>query len=140
MFKVINGIGIYLVESNMGYPFQGNYSREDMIFFDASSYSKSYNNEYRSSPSEFYVRFHGLKKWMIDNGYLKDMNYQITQEKLIKVFNDKNASKAFFDFKIDFFEILFYMNVDMTGKTKSDVSKANSIVANYNDFKNNYNA
>lgn len=43
MFKVINGIGIYLVESNMGYPFQGNYSREDMIFFDASSYSKSYN-------------------------------------------------------------------------------------------------
>lgn len=32
------------------------------------------------------------------------------------------------------------MNVDMTGKTKSDVSKANSIVANYNDFKNNYNA
>jgi hypothetical protein len=43
MFKVINGIGIYLVESNMGYPFQGNYSREDMIFFDVSSYSKSYN-------------------------------------------------------------------------------------------------
>ena len=43
MFKVINGIGIYIVESNMGYPFQGNYSREDMIFFDASSYSKSYN-------------------------------------------------------------------------------------------------
>ncbi len=96
--------------------------------------------EYKSSPSEFYVRFHGLKKWMIDNGYLKDMNDQITQEKLIKVFNDKNTSKAFFDYKIDFFEILFYMNVDMTGKTKSDVSKANSIVANYNDFKNNYNA
>ena len=43
MFKVINGIGIYLVESNMGYPFQGNYSREDMIFFDVNSYSKSYN-------------------------------------------------------------------------------------------------
>lgn len=43
MFKVINGIGIYLVESNMGYPFQGNYSREDMIFFDVSSYSKSYD-------------------------------------------------------------------------------------------------
>jgi len=43
MFKVINGIGIYVVESNMGYPFQGNYSREDMIFFDVSSYSKSYN-------------------------------------------------------------------------------------------------
>lgn len=96
--------------------------------------------EYRSSPSEFYVRFHGLKKWMIDNCYLKDMNDTITQEKLIKVFNDPNASKAFFDFKIDFFEILFYLNVDMTGKTKSDVSKANSIVANYTDFKNNYNA
>lgn len=68
------------------------------------------------------------------------MNDTITQEKLIKVFNDPNASKAFFDFKIDFFEILFYLNVDMTGKTKSDVSKANSIVANYTDFKNNYNA
>lgn len=44
MYKIVNGNGIYVVESNMGFPFQERYNREDMIFFDITSYSKSYNN------------------------------------------------------------------------------------------------
>jgi len=33
--------------------------------------------------------------------------------------------------------LLFYMNIDFTGKTKSDMTKANSIVANYRDYISN---
>ena len=73
---------------------------------------------------------------MIKNGYLKDINSEITQDIIINMMKDKK----FLNPKIidkDFFQLLFYMNVDFTGKTKSDMTKANSIVANYKDYISN---
>ena len=103
-------------------------------YFDAIFLDKK-NMDYLTSSSEIYVRFHGLKRWMIRKGYLKDMNSEITQDIIIKMmqsddFYDLNTSKK------DFFQLLFYMDVDFTGKTKSDMTKANSIVANYTDYIN----
>lgn len=94
------------------------------------------NMDYLTSSSEIYVRFHGLKRWMIKKGYLKDMNSEITQDIIVKMMQ----SKELYDLntaKKDFFQLLFYMDVDFTGKTKSDVSKLNSIVANYKDYISN---
>jgi hypothetical protein len=73
---------------------------------------------------------------MIKNGYLDDMNSEITQEIIINMMR----SKEMFDVdtsRKDFFQLLFYMNIDLTGKTKSDLTKANSIVANYKDYMSN---
>jgi hypothetical protein len=63
------------------------------------------------------------------------MNSEITQDIIIKMMQsddiyDLNTAKK------DFFQLLFYMDVDFTGKTKSDMTKANSIVANYTDYIN----
>ncbi len=92
--------------------------------------------DYLTSSSEIYVRFHGLKRWMIEKGYLKDMNSEITQDIIVKIMQ----SEDFYDIntaKKDFFQLLFYMDVDFTGKTRSDVSKLNSIVVNYKDYISN---
>jgi hypothetical protein len=102
----------------------------DIIFLDKDKMN------YLTSSSEIYARFHGLKRWMIKNGYLRDMNSEITQDIIINMMKDKQ----FLNPKIidkDFFQLLFYMDVDFTGKTKSDVSKLNSIVTNYRDYISN---
>lgn len=96
--------------------------------------SDSDDMEYLTSPGEIYVRFHGLKRWMIKNGYLEDINDLITQEKIIEVLRDRKLLDETLKHKLDFFELLFYLDVDVTGKTKSDLTKANSIVANYTDY------
>lgn len=104
-------------------------------YFDAIFLDKK-TMDYLTSSSEIYTRFHVLKRWMIKNGYLKDMNSEITQDTIINVMQ----SKKFFNPEMmnkDFFQLLFYMNVDFTGKTKSDVSKLNSIVTNYRDYISN---
>jgi len=95
------------------------------------------DTKYLTSPAEVYVRFHGLKKWMIKNGYLKDMNDKITQEKIIQVLNNKNLVRDINKYNLDFFEFLFYLDVDFTGKTPRDFKKVNSIVANYTDYLSN---
>ena len=103
-------------------------------YFDAIFLDKG-KMDYLTSSSEIYARFHGLKRWMIKNGYLKDINSEITQDIIINMMQNKQ----FFDPEIinrDFFQLLFYMDVDFTGKTKSDMTKANSIVANYTDYLN----
>lgn len=102
----------------------------DVIFLDKDKM------DYLTSSSEIYARFHGLKRWMIKNGYLRDMNSEITQDIIINMMKDKQ----FLNPKIidkDFFQLLFYLDVDFTGKTKSDVSKLNSIVTNYRDYISN---
>jgi len=68
--------------------------------------------DYLTSPGEIYVRFHGLKRWMIKNGYLKDMNDQITQDMIIKMLDDPKVSDKNFINK-DFFQILFFLNIDL---------------------------
>lgn len=104
-------------------------------YFDAIFLDKDKMN-YLTSSSEIYARFHGLKRWMIKNGYLKDMNSEITQDIIINMMQDKQfLSPEIID--KDFFQLLFYMYVDFTGKTKSDVSKLNSIVTNYRDYISN---
>ena len=92
------------------------------------------NIKYLTSPAEIYVRFHGLKRWMIKNGYLKDMNDQITQEKIIQILGDEKLIKEHGKYDLDFFEFLFYLDVDFTGKEPHDFKKVNSIVANYTDY------
>jgi len=102
----------------------------DVIFLDKGKM------DYLTSSAEIYARFHGLKRWMIKNGYLKDINSEITQDIIINMIQNKQ----FLNPKIidkDFFQLLFYMDVDFTGKTKSDMTKANSIVANYKDYISN---
>ena len=86
------------------------------------------NNDYITSPEEIYVRFHGLKKWMVKKGYLKDINDEITQDKIIKVLNDKSIIEEHNKYNLDFFELLFYLDFDFSGKTKKDMTKINSIV------------
>lgn len=92
--------------------------------------------DYLTSPAEVYVRFHGLKRWMIQNGYLKDMNDLITQDKIIKILSDTRILTTGSKLNLDFVELLFYLDVDFTGKEVHDMSKVNSIVANYTDYIN----
>ena len=101
----------------------------DVIFLDKGKM------DYLTSSAEIYARFHGLKRWMIKNGYLKDINSEITQDIIINMVKDKRFLNPRIIDK-DFFQILFYMDVDFTGKTKSDMTKANSIVTNYTDYLN----
>ena len=101
----------------------------DVIFLDKGKM------DYLTSSAEIYARFHGLKRWMIKNGYLKDINSEITQDIIINMMQDKRFLNPRIIDK-DFFQILFYMDVDFTGKTKSDMTKANSIVTNYTDYLN----
>jgi hypothetical protein len=103
-------------------------------YFDAIFLDKS-KMDYLTSSAEIYARFHGLKRWMIRNGYLKDINSEITQDIIINMMQDKQFLNPEIINK-DFFQILFYMDVDFTGKTKSDMTKANSIVTNYTDYLN----
>jgi hypothetical protein len=89
--------------------------------------------KYLTSPEEVYARFHGMKKWMIEKKYIKDMNSEITQEHIIRLFNDP----IFYDGDyLDFKELIFFLNVDLSGKTKTNMDKENSIVANYTDYIN----
>lgn len=91
------------------------------------------NIKYITSPEEVYTRFHVMKKWMIKNGYIKDINSEITQEDIIKLFNDPR----FYDGKyLDFKELVFFLDVDLSGKTKSNMDKENSVVVNYTDYIN----
>jgi hypothetical protein len=94
------------------------------------------DTKYLTSPAEVYVRFHGLKRWMIKNGYLKDMNDLITQEKIIQVLGDERIIREHGPYDLDFIEFLFYLDVDFTGKEPHDLKKVNSIVANYTDYLN----
>jgi hypothetical protein len=102
-----------------------------LVMFDDKEDTK-----YLTSPAEVYVRFHGLKRWMIKNGYLKDMNDLITQEKIIQVLGDKSIIREHGAYDLDFIEFLFYLDVDFTGKEPHDLKKVNSIVANYTDYLN----
>ena len=101
-----------------------------------SMFDNKKDREYLTSPAEVYVRFHGLKRWMIKNGYLKDMNDQITQDKIIQVLNNPDLVKDINKYDLDFMEFLFYLDVDFTGKVPHDLKKVNSIVANYTDYLN----
>lgn len=92
--------------------------------------------KYLTSPAEVYVRFHGLKRWMIKNKYLKDMNDIITQEKIIQVLGDNRIITEHGPCNLDFVEFLFYLDVDFTGKEPHDLKKVNSIVTNYTDYLN----
>ncbi len=90
--------------------------------------------KYLTSPHEVYARFHGLKRFLLKNGYIHSMNDKITQQHIIDLTAYPRFLKNMADF--DFFELIFYLNIDFTGKTESDMTKANSIVANYNDYLN----
>lgn len=101
-----------------------------------SMFDDKHTTDYLTSPAEVYVRFHGLKRWMIQNGYLTDMNDVITQDKIIKILSDTRILTTGSKLNLDFIELLFYLDVDFTGKELHDMSKANSIVANYTDYLN----
>lgn len=101
-----------------------------------SMFDDENTTDYLTSPAEVYVRFHGLKRWMIQNGYLADMNDVITQDKIIKILSDKRILTTSSKYNLDFIELLFYLDVDFTGKEPHDFKKVNSIVANYTDYLN----
>ena len=101
-----------------------------------SMFDDKHTADYLTSPAEVYVRFHGLKRWMIQNGYLKDMNDTITQEKIIQILSDTRILTTGSKLNLDFVELLFYLDVDFTGKEPHDFKKVNSIVANYTDYLN----
>ena len=71
---------------------------------------------------------------MIKNGYLKDMNDLITQDKIIKVLNDEKLIHEYNKNNLDFYKFLFFLDVDFSGKVPHDMKKVNSIVANYTDY------
>jgi len=101
-----------------------------------SMFDDKHTTDYLTSPAEVYVRFHGLKRWMIQNGYLTDMNDVITQEKIIQILSDTKIITTANKYNLDFVELLFYLDVDFTGKEPHDFKKVNSIVANYTDYLN----
>lgn len=101
-----------------------------------SMFDDKHTTDYLTSPAEVYVRFHGLKRWMIQNGYLMDMNDVITQEKIIQILSDTKIITTANKYNLDFVELLFYLDVDFTGKEPHDFKKVNSIVANYTDYLN----
>lgn len=108
-----------------------NFKEEFQTMFD-----DKHTADYLTSPAEVYVRFHGLKRWMIQNGYLTDMNDVITQDKIIQILADTRILTTGSKLNLDFVELLFYLDVDFTGKELHDMSKANSIVVNYTDYIN----
>jgi hypothetical protein len=88
---------------------------------------------YITSPAEVYARFHGMKRWMIRHNYIENMNSEIKQEHLIRLIKDPDFLN---NTSLDFYNLIFYLKVDLSGKTKSNMDKENSIVANYTDYIN----
>lgn len=72
-----------------------------------SMFDDKHTADYLTSPAEVYVRFHGLKRWMIQNGYLTDMNDTITQEKIIQILSDTRILTTAGKYNLDFIELLF---------------------------------
>ena len=64
------------------------------------------------------------------------MNDTITQEKIIQILSDTRILTTGSKLNLDFVELLFYLDVDFTGKEPHDFKKVNSIVANYTDYLN----
>jgi hypothetical protein len=91
---------------------------------------------YITSPAEVYARFHGMKRWMIRHNYIENINSEIKQEHLIRLIKDPDFLN---NTTLDFYNLIFYLKVDLSGKTKSNMNKENSIVANYVDYINNRN-
>lgn len=97
------------------------------------------NIEYMSSPSEVYARFHGLKQWLVDNGYMKSTNDSIKKEYLLKILETESLIDDTNEQRLDFFELIFFMKIDISDiEASSDddetIEYMNSIVANYKDF------
>ena len=108
MIRVVNNRYIYIVESNIGYPFQKDYYNEDMIFFDISSYNDSYNKVLISygmevldiedvkskldNIKETYYRSENIKTEYIlflEKALLKMLSYE-RDEKIKQLLKDKN--------------------------------------------------
>lgn len=87
------------------------------------------SKKYVTSNSELYVRIYIMKKWLIDNGAMKDINEPINEEH-IKFILTKNPIDLGTKNDIQFFEIFFFFNIDM------DFDKKEYTINNINDLNN----
>lgn len=100
------------------------------------------SKDYMIEPSEVYVRYHGMKRWLLKNGYIKSVNDTITKKIIIDLFSTDLLENLGND-EIDYFELLFFLNIDPTNEAESQdesetLKKMNSIATNYSDYvKNN---
>lgn len=96
------------------------------------------NIDYMSSPSEVYARFHGLKQWLVDNGYMKSTNDNIKKEYLLKILETESLIDDTNNQRLDFFELIFFMNIDIDDVNSLDdeetIKYMNSLVTNFRDF------
>lgn len=98
------------------------------------------NKDYMTLPSEIYVRFHGLKRWLVKEKFIKDVNDPITKKIIVDIFSNSDILANLQNDEIDYFELLFMLNLDITNDVQSEediktLKKANSIVSNFSDYK-----
>ena len=89
------------------------------------------NKKYITSNSEIYVRVYIMKKWLIDNGAMKDINEPITEEH-IKYILLRNPIDLGVNVSTDiqFFELFFYFDIDI------NMEKKEFRINNINDLNN----
>lgn len=100
------------------------------------------DKEYITSPSEIYVRFRGLKRWLLKEKFINNINEDITKKTIIDIFRNTKLFNNLEKGEIDHFELLFMLNLDITNEVESDediktLKRANSIVTRYSDYNKN---
>lgn len=104
--------------------------------FKALIYS---NTEYIIDPSEVYVRYNGLRQWLLKANYIKDINEPITKKIIIDIFSSNDIIEDIMSDRMDHFELLFFLNINPRIETQTEeetntLKKINSIVTNYSDY------
>lgn len=99
------------------------------------------DTEYMIKPSEIFVRYNGMKKFLLREGFIKDINDPVTKDIIKELFKSPLLDDLN-NYEIDHFELLFFLNIDPStdGETEEEskaLNKLNSIVTNYKDYKNN---
>ena len=79
---------------------------------------KVYDNlDYYTSNTEVYVRFNNLRRYMFENGLIKNINSDITRESLIKLVEKRDLYKEV-DENQDVITLLMVMNFDLEAMNK----------------------
>lgn len=89
------------------------------------------SKNYITSNSEVYVRLYIMKKWLIDNGQMKNINEPITEDHIMYILLRNPIDLGVnVDTDIQFFELFFFLDIDI------NMDKAEITINNSNDLNN----
>ena len=83
------------------------------------------NRNYYTKPSEMFVRFQNMKRWLISEGQMKSMNDKVEEKHLDYLFK-KDFYDLCFKKQLDFPVLMIFMNMRETSGMNKIISKTKS--------------